>query len=179
MSSTSIRYDVSTISRLIRAVPVVALYLLIMVIVFFSMPEKAQELPFEAIMAVGFIGLVRYLWVLTHCVRAVIYEHYMYPKMQFEAEQLPPEVRTPKRVFVIIPTSGEKPDVSRRMLGRSSMKLLPLAANSRLSSTPVAKRTTRSFNLCLQSVLLCQMLKFDTYDSSVGSEVAWPIVWPD
>ncbi len=117
MSSTSIRYDVSTISRLIRAVPVVALYLLIMVIVFFSMPEKAQELPFEAIMAVGFIGLVRYLWVLTHCVRAVIYEHYMYPKMQFEAEQLPPEVRTPKRVFVIIPTSGEKPDVSRRMLG--------------------------------------------------------------
>lgn len=117
MSSTSIRYDVSTISRLVRAVPVVVFYLLIVVIVFFSMPEKAQELPFEAVMAVGLIGLVRYLWVLTHCVRAVIYEHYMYPKMQFEAEQLPPEVRIPKRVFVIIPTSGEKPEVSRRMLG--------------------------------------------------------------
>ena len=113
----SIRYDVSTGARLFRALPVVIGYLILLVVVFFALPERAQRIPLESIVVLGIIGMFRYAWVLTHCVRAVIYEHYMYPKIRFAADQLPESEKMPKRLFVIVPTYGEKPDVSRQMLG--------------------------------------------------------------
>ncbi len=117
MSQNSIRYDISVTARLFRAIPVIAAYLALIVVVFVSLPEKAQRIPLESIVVFGFIGICRYTWVITHCIRAVIYEHYMYPKMRFEADQLPEDQKMPERVFFIIPTAGEKPEVSRQMLG--------------------------------------------------------------
>ena len=117
MSAGSIRYDISTGARLLRALPIVFLYLLAIVVVFFSLPEKAQRIPLESVVVLGFIGMFRYACVITHCVRAAIYEHYAYPKIRFEAEQLSDEEKMPKRVFFIIPTCGEKPEVSYQMLG--------------------------------------------------------------
>ncbi|KAA1260086.1 N-glycosyltransferase [Rubripirellula obstinata] len=116
MSASSIRYDISTTARLIRAIPIVAGYLFLLILVFVSLPEKAQRIPLESIVVIGFIGIFRYGCVITHCIRALIYEHYMYPKIRFEADQLPAEQKMPKRVYFIIPTAGEKPEVSRKML---------------------------------------------------------------
>lgn len=113
----SIRYDISTIARLLRAMPIVFIYLVILVTVFLMLPERAQRIPLESIVVLGIIGFFRYVWVITHCVRALIYEHYMYPKIRFAADQLPEAERMPKRVFFIIPTYGEKPEVSQQMLG--------------------------------------------------------------
>ncbi len=112
----SLRYDISMGARLVRALPVVLCYLAAIVIVFVSLPESAQRIPLEALVVVGVIGMFRYTWVLTHCVRAVIYEHYVYPKLRFAADQLPAGERMPGKVFFIIPTFGEKPEVSRQML---------------------------------------------------------------
>ena len=112
----SIRYDVSTGTRLIRAIPTIFFYMMLLVVIFAMLPEHAQRIPLESIVVLGFIGMFRYIWVITHCVRAVIYEHYKYPKMRFEADQIPAHKRMPKRVFFIIPTYGEKPEVSKRML---------------------------------------------------------------
>lgn len=117
MSQKSIRYDIPVAARLLRAVPVVAAYLAVIVVVFISLPEKAQRIPLESIVVFGIIGICRYAWVITHCVRAVAYEHYMYPKLRFQADQLPENEKMPERVFFIIPTAGEKPEVSRQMLG--------------------------------------------------------------
>ena len=117
MSSQSIRYDASLMMRLLRAVPVVLFYLAIVVVVFLMLPEKAQRIPLESIVVFGLIGMFRYAWVITHCVRAAIYEYYMYPKLRFAADNLPEDERMPERLFVIIPTAGEKPEVSRQMLG--------------------------------------------------------------
>ena len=116
MPSASIRYDVSTGARLLRALPVVGGYLALVVFIFISMPEKGQKFALHTIALVGIIGMFRYTWVLTHCVRAALYEHYLYPKLRFQADQLPEESRMPKRIFFIIPTFGEKPEVSRQML---------------------------------------------------------------
>ena len=115
--SQSIRYDVSLLSRLARAFPIVLAYLALVVFVFLSLPQHAQRIPLESMVAIGVIGLARYGWLLTHCVRAAIYEHYYYPKLRFEADSLPAERKFPARVFFIVPTFGEKPDVSRQMLG--------------------------------------------------------------
>ena len=117
MSSSSIRYDIPTTIRLLKAVPIVGAYLLLLVLVFGSLPEKAQRIPLESVVVIGFIGLFRYGCVLTHCIRAALYEHYMYPKIRFEADQLPQAQRMPKKAFFIVPTAGEKPEVSRLMLG--------------------------------------------------------------
>lgn len=116
MSAESIRYDISMVSRLLRAIPVVLGYLILLVVVFVALPENAQRIPMESVVVLGFIGACRYLWVLTHCVRAVLYEFYMYPKLRFAADQLPEEEKMPGKVFFIIPTYGEKPEVSRQML---------------------------------------------------------------
>ena len=117
MSTSSIRYDISTSRRLLRAMPVVVGYLILIVVVFLSLPENAQRIPLESIVVIGLIGLFRYIWVLTHCVRAVLYEYYLYPKIRFAADQLPDSESMPKKLFFIIPTFGEKPEVSRQMLG--------------------------------------------------------------
>ncbi|MEM1226143.1 MAG: glycosyltransferase [Planctomycetota bacterium] len=115
--SASIRYDISTGARFLRAVPVVFGYLAIVVAVFVSLPERARQIPLESLAVIGLLGMFRYGWLLTHCVRAAVYEHYMYPKIRFQADQLPADQRLPQRVFFIIPTAGEKPEVSRKMLG--------------------------------------------------------------
>ena len=117
MGEKSIRYDISVGARLLRAVPIVFAYFVLLVVIFFSLPEHAQRIPLESIVVLGMIGLMRYLWVITHCIRAVLYEFYMYPKLRFEADNLPESQKMPQRVFFIIPTAGEKPEVSRQMLG--------------------------------------------------------------
>ncbi|MEM6364208.1 MAG: glycosyltransferase [Planctomycetota bacterium] len=116
MSASSIRYDISTTARFIRAIPIVAAYVLLIVVIFVSLPEKAQRIPLESVAVLGIIGLFRYGWVLTHCVRALLYEHVMYPKLRFQADELPEAMKCPSKVYFIIPTSGEKPDVSKKML---------------------------------------------------------------
>ena len=65
MSQNSIRYDISVTARLFRAIPVIAAYLALIVVVFVSLPEKAQRIPLESIVVFGFIGICRYTWVLS------------------------------------------------------------------------------------------------------------------
>ena len=113
---SSIRYDVSLGMRLIRAIPVVAFYFGLAFLIFIFLPDSAREIPLESIAVLGIIGMWRYLWLLTHCVRAAVYEYLVYPKMQFKASQLPEETKYPNRLYVLIPTWKEKPAVTRRML---------------------------------------------------------------
>ena len=112
----SIRYDVSLGMRLIRAIPIVAFYFSIAFLIFIFLPDSAREIPLQAIAVLGFIGMWRYLWLITHCVRAAVYEYLVYPKMQFQASQLPEDEKFPKRIYFLIPTFKEKPEVTRRML---------------------------------------------------------------
>jgi len=112
----SIRYDVSLGMRLVRAMPIVAFYFGIAFLIFIFLPAKARAIPLEAIAVLGFIGMWRYLWLITHCIRAVVYEYLVYPKMQFQASQLPEDQKFPQRIYFLIPTFKEKPLVTRRML---------------------------------------------------------------
>lgn len=115
-SNTSIRYDVSLIMRLVRATPVVGAYLGIVAVVLVLLPKDAQRLSIESVAMIGLIGMWRYLWMLTHVVRAVIYEHFVYPKIRFEADSLPEEEKFPERVYFLVPSWKEKPEVSERSL---------------------------------------------------------------
>lgn len=116
MNSTSLRYDVSLGMRFLRALPVIATYFALAFGIFMFLPEKARAIPLESIAIIGIIGAWRYLWLITHCIRAAIYEYVVYPRMQFQCTQIPEMERYPQRLFFIIPTWGEKPDVTRSML---------------------------------------------------------------
>ena len=111
----SIRYDVSLGMRLFRAIPVVAFYFSLALLIFLFLPERAQAIPLESIAVLGFIGIWRYVWLLTHCVRAALYEHVYYPRLQFRAGQLPESEKYPSRLYFLIPTFKEKPQVTRSM----------------------------------------------------------------
>lgn len=112
----SIRYDVSLGMRLIRAIPVVACYFGLAFCIFIFLPDRAREIPLESIAVLGLIGTWRYLWLITHCVRAAAYEYLVYPKMQFKASQIPEDQKYPKRLYILIPTWKERPEVTKRML---------------------------------------------------------------
>ena len=116
MSASSLRYDVSLVMRLVRAIPVVSVYFACGFLLFIFLPESARAIPLESIAVLGFIGLWRYTWLITHCVRSALYEYVVYPKLQHEAQQLPDDEKYPKRLFFIVPTWKEKPDVTRTMM---------------------------------------------------------------
>jgi len=115
MTGDSIRYDVSLFMRLFRAIPIVAFYFGCAVVIFLMLPERAREIPLESIAVLGFIGMWRYLWLITHCVRAAIFEYVAYPKWQFKASQLPESEKYPQTMYFLIPTWKEKEKVTRSM----------------------------------------------------------------
>ena len=111
----SIRYDVSLGMRLLRAMPVVAVYFGLALVIFLFLPDRARAIPLESIAVLGVIGIWRYLWLITHCIRAAIYEHIYYPKLKFQANQLSDAQKYPNRLYFLIPTFKEKPQVTRSM----------------------------------------------------------------
>jgi glycosyltransferase Alg8 len=111
-----IRYDVSLSMRLLRAVPVLIFYIGLAALILTLTPPDAWAMCMESLVVVGIIGTWRYLWLLTHVIRAAIFEHLMFPKIRFAADSLPEDEKYPQRLFFIIPTFGEKPEVSRQML---------------------------------------------------------------
>jgi len=112
----SIRYDISLGMRLLRALPIVLFYLGLIFLVFALLPASAKKMPLESLVVIGFVGAARYLWLITHCTRAAIFEHYVYPRIRFAISQMREEEKYPQRVFFLIPTWREKPEVSRQML---------------------------------------------------------------
>jgi len=114
--NNSLRYDVSLGMRLLRAIPVIAFYFTIAFCIFIFIPEKAGRISLQSLVVLGFIGTWRYLWLITHCVRAGLYEYLVYPKMSHQASQLPDDEKYPPQMFFLIPTYKERPQVTRSML---------------------------------------------------------------
>ncbi len=102
--------------RVVRAIPIIAVYFFLAFLIYIYLPDTAREIPLESLAVLGFIGIWRYLWLMTHCIRATIYEHLVYPRMQFAASKLPESEKYPRRMFFMIPTYKEKPKVTQRML---------------------------------------------------------------
>lgn len=114
--SSSIRYDVTLGMRFIRAIPPLLITVIIAIAIVATLPKDIQSLSIESIAILGFIGMWRYLWLLTHVVRSIIYEHWMYPKIRFAADNLSVTEKYPDRLFFIVPSYGEKKEVSERSL---------------------------------------------------------------
>jgi glycosyltransferase Alg8 len=112
----SIRYDVSLGMRLIRAVPVIAAYGALVFFAYGFLPRDVGDEAVAGLALIGAIGAWRYIWLLIHCVRAALYEFLVYPKIRFETDSMPDDEKYPGRLFYVIPTFREKPEVSRRSL---------------------------------------------------------------
>lgn len=116
MKSSSIRYDVGLGMRFLKGIPVLGIYIGVIIFLIITLPREKLDVPLQSFAALGLIGLWRYLWLMTHVIRAHIYEHFVYPKYRFEADDQPDQTKFPKRCFFVIPTFGEVPEVSKRML---------------------------------------------------------------
>jgi len=114
--NNSIRYDVSLGMRLLRAIPVIGFYAALAFAIYIFLPDRAREIPLQSIVVLGLIGMWRYLWLTTHCVRAGLYEYVVYPRLQHQASKLPDDEKYPPQMFFLIPTFKERPQVTRSML---------------------------------------------------------------
>ena len=99
--------------RFFKGIPVLATYIGVIIFLVVTLPREKLDVPLQSFAALGLIGLWRYLWLMTHVIRAHIYEHFVYPKYRFEADDQPEETKFPKRCFFVIPTFGEVPEVSK------------------------------------------------------------------
>ncbi len=66
------------------------------------------------LLVIGFIGVVRYSWLLINIVRSYIYRFWAFPRLRRQADQIANPY--PERVFFIIPTYKEVPWVTVEML---------------------------------------------------------------
>ena len=124
----SLRYDVSLGMRLLRAMPVIGFYFAAAFIVFLFLPESAREIPLQSIVVLGFIGMWRYLWLITHCIRAGLYEHLVYPRMQHQASKLPADEKFPRAIVFYRSNFQRTPRSNSKHAG---------FGNYRISSNPV------------------------------------------
>ena len=116
----SIRYDLSLSARMLRALPVFAFYCVVVIFLYSLVPSRVLQgggdLLFKGILTVGLIGFWRYSWQLTHIIRAALFEHVKYPRMQMAIDQMAEEEKYPERLVFVVPTVREKPEVSKQML---------------------------------------------------------------
>lgn len=73
----------------------------------------------------GFIGIWRYLWQLTHFIRSDLYLKVIWPAMRKQIDEHPDPY--PKRLYFLIPSYGEKPATTEKMLRSVLSETLPIA----------------------------------------------------
>ena len=77
------------------------------------LPERAWEIKFHGLIAIGIIGIWRYLWFLINVINAFIYRYFVFPQLKKKAFKSP--FKYPKRVYFMIPSYKEDFEVSRQV----------------------------------------------------------------
>ena len=99
-----------------QALPSACFYLALVTLFVFALPEKAWQIRPQHLIVVGILGLWRYCWMALHMARAAIYSLFWFPKVRRRAENLPPDLSYPERLYLLIPTYREIPWVSQSMM---------------------------------------------------------------
>jgi glycosyltransferase Alg8 len=67
-------------------------------------------------LSIGFLGLWRYTWWMTHLVRAQIYGRVVYPRLRARADEAWQQGMRPKRIHFLLATYREDPEITRAVL---------------------------------------------------------------
>ena len=82
-------------------------------LILLSLPERAWEIKFHGLVAIGLIGLWRYTWFILNVINAFIYKTIVFPKLKRKAFSLPQKY--PRRLYFMIPSYKEDFEVSRQV----------------------------------------------------------------
>ena len=82
-------------------------------IILYSLPERAWDLKFHGLIAIGIIGIWRYSWFLLNVINAFIYKNFVFPKLKKKAFNS--FLKYPRRVYFMIPSYKEDFEVSRQV----------------------------------------------------------------
>lgn len=107
-------------SRLrVRAADIYGLYLMLVLIVLgaFYLPNKLWDPRLQTlVVSLGFLGLWRYAWWMTHLVRAQIYGHWVYPKLRERADASWRGGWRPQRLHFMMTTFKEDVAITHAVL---------------------------------------------------------------
>jgi glycosyltransferase Alg8 len=89
-----------------------------------SLPRYAWDLKSHAFVALGLIGIWRYSWYLTNLLRGYYFEHVHFPAIRQKMEKL--RSTHPPRLYVMVMSYREDPDISTRVFLALTSELLSL-----------------------------------------------------
>jgi glycosyltransferase Alg8 len=69
-----------------------------------------------AAVSIGFLGVWRYSWWLTHLVRALVYQYRVFPRLRSAAEVAWRNGTRPRRIHFMMTTFREDPEITRAVL---------------------------------------------------------------
>lgn len=98
---------------LISVVRYYLFWISVIVILILLIPERAWDLKMDGFISIAVIGLWRYSWQIINFVQSLVYEYKVYPRLKKMVKNIPLDLRYPRRVFFVIPSYKENPEVSR------------------------------------------------------------------
>ena len=102
--------------RLLRGAPIIAAYLSVAVLIIYLLPDYERGITLHSLTVIGIIGAWRYTWMIIHIIRSFLFEFVKFPKIRHAANTLPEAEKYPDKLFCIVPTWKEKPEVVERSL---------------------------------------------------------------
>lgn len=99
-------------SALVRSLLPMAFWVCVILVTLQFLPTTAWRLKYYGVVvSLGFIGIWRYSWWLTNCVRSFYYLLFAFPKMKMEADNL--LTKYPQRLFIVVASYRESHSINR------------------------------------------------------------------
>lgn len=117
-------------SAVLRSLPSTLLLLGLAWIIYQAVPHQQFEKWHNGLLAVGLVGGLRYLWLLTNQLRAIRYLNYRFPALRAAEKAL--AVRYPKRLYVVVPSYREDPLVTQRCVSALAREVSTLPSEVHL-----------------------------------------------
>ncbi|WP_027186582.1 glycosyltransferase [Desulfovibrio inopinatus] len=95
------------------SLPATVFYVLLAWAIVAALPVRAWNLKTQALVSMSLFGLWRYSWQILHFIRHWIYRRRMFPRLRDEAMAV--ENPYPKRLYIMVPSYQEEPEVSRKV----------------------------------------------------------------
>jgi glycosyltransferase Alg8 len=116
--NTETNPDFATFTLKYRDVAHLTLYICLLLVAVLNFPNNVSLYYEEraTIISLGFIGIWRYSWWLTHFIRSLIFRYIIFPQRRIKAQALWNSGWRPNSLFVMMTTYNELPETTEKVL---------------------------------------------------------------
>ncbi|MBI3777019.1 MAG: glycosyltransferase [Gammaproteobacteria bacterium] len=135
-----------------------------------SLPRYAWDYKSHAIVALGLIGIWRYSWYLINQLRGTYFERIHFPALRREMEKI--RASHPQRLYVMVMSYREDPDISARVFRALTQELLRLPSQSMIVVSVGAEAEAVRIRSVVNMVAGSERLTLHFLQQSQGKRIA-------